>query len=97
MTECIHEMSTGECGICRERTSRRTADRTVHISPQHVGHLPDCTHKDDDDVSLWGQATAPGAWQELCNGNPVTADAGSKVGAIAERACQTCVESYRNW
>lgn len=71
----------------------KSSYRRPHISPQQVGHLPDRTHKDDGDVSIWGQATAPGALRGICNGNPIVADAGSNVGAVAERACRTCVES----
>lgn len=93
MTERVHDTKSGKCDTCRERTDRRTASRTVHISPQQVGHLPGCTSRDDAD--LCGQATSPDASQELRDGKQITADAGAKVGAVAERACPTCVESDR--
>lgn len=95
-TTCIHEMSPASCSICQAQVRRRTHDRTVYISPQRVGHLDGCTHKEDEDWGLWGEARLPGAWRNLCNGNTVTADAGSMVGAVADRACQTCVDSARN-
>lgn len=95
MTECIHELRPETCDYCRPRAQRQVA-QVVFISPQRIGHLEGCTHKEDDDWQEWGQATAPGAWRDLCNGNPVTADAGSALATVAERACLTCVDSTKN-
>lgn len=93
---CIHEMSPASCGLCQAQVRRRNVDMTVYISPQRVGHLDGCTHKEDEDWSLWGEARRPGAWRALCNGEAITADAGAVVGIVAARACQTCVDSARN-
>ena len=95
MIECIHELAVDSCNYCRPR-QRRAADPVVFISPQRVGHLEGCTHKEDDDWNLWGEARYPGAWRDLCNRRPITADAGATIGIVAERACQTCVASDLN-
>lgn len=95
MTICIHDLTTEACGYCRPRR-RPQAATIVFISPQRVGHLDGCTHKDDDDWASWGESNRPGDWQNLCNGNAITSNAGAAAGIVAQRACQTCVESERN-
>jgi hypothetical protein len=87
---CVHEMATGTCGWCNQHDPRsREVTARVLVSPQRMGHLDGgCGHKDDPDYRKWGTVSAAGAWQSLCNRNPVPADPPSTL--IATGACQDC-------
>lgn len=91
---CIHGMPTETCFECAPRNERAVVlDTPVLISPQHKGHLGGCEHKGEDgDYSRWGACTAPGAWRDLANGNPITANAGDVLGLVADSACLSCIE-----
>lgn len=91
---CIHEMPRDECDLCAPRRARTPILNTpVLISPQGKGHLDGCEHKgDDEDYTRWGVCDAPGAWRNLANGNPITADGGAVPGLVADSACLSCIE-----
>ena len=89
---CRHDMLPGTCSDCEPRRPARASRAVVEISPSRIGHLPGCSHKDDEDWSRWGRVLRPGAWQELRNGNAVTADDPEMiVGLTATVACRDCV------
>lgn len=91
---CLHGLQSDTCSLCTPRIVRHIVlDTPVLISPQHKGHLRGCEHKGDEDTdySHWGRCTTPGAWRDLANGNPITADAGAVPGLIAESPCFSCV------
>lgn len=88
--QCIHELAIDTCGMCAPRSpSRRDGSVQVLIAPSGKAHLEGgCTHKDDPDMSRWGYVSTADAWQTVCNGKPISADAPSRL--VSTSPCKDC-------
>lgn len=87
---CIHELAIDTCGLCAPRSpARRAGSARVLIAPSRKAHIAGgCGHKDDPDMSGWGYVSTPDAWQAVCNGNAIHADAPSRL--VSTIPCKDC-------
>jgi hypothetical protein len=63
----------------------------ILVSPAALAHLEGCSHKDDLDMSRWGEIVGvPRAWERLGTGEAVATNAGARIGIVARGRCKDC-------